>query len=329
MIRRRFLKTLVIVNPNSANGRTGKNWPEIRSSLRYAIGEFEDKSTSGQGHATELARDGLRAGAERIISVGGDGTNNEVVNGFFDGDQPINPEACLGFVPRGTGGDLRKTLGIGRERSRWQAVLAAGHTRKADLGSCEYVDHAGQPARRLFINITSFGIGGLVDAKVNQSTKIFGGRVSFMIGMLRALAIYRNRSIRLTVKNSDGSIVMDESMRINNVAVANGQYFGGGMWIAPRAEIDDGLFDVVIMGDLSKAGMLLKSSNLYRGTHLGTSKIRSCRGSLVEATSNSEVLIDMDGEQPGRLPIKLIVLPGAIRLIAPMAYSCGAQTGIV
>jgi len=317
LIRRRLLKTLVIVNPNSANGRTGREWLDIRAALFDSIGKFDEAATTGQGHATELVRKGLGDGAERIISIGGDGTNNEVVNGFFDGDQPVNPEACLGFVPRGTGGDLRKTLGIGRDPANWKAVLSAAKTRAVDLGLCEYVDHTGKQARRLFVNITSFGIGGLVDAKVNQSTKVFGGRVSFMIGMLRALAIYRNQPIQLTVKNDDGSIVMDESMLINNVAVANGQYFGGGMWIAPRAEIDDGLFDVVILGDLSKAGMLLKSGSLYKGTHLATPKVRSCRGSLVEATSDSEVLIDMDGEQPGRLPISLKVLPGVIKLIVP------------
>jgi len=317
LIRRRQLKTLVIVNPNSANGRTGKEWPDIRAALLDSIGKFDQAATTGQGHATELVRNGLRNGTERIISIGGDGTNNEVVNGFFEGLTPVNPRACLGFVPRGTGGDLRKTLGIGRDSASWQAVLTAGKTRPADLGLCEYIDQAGKPARRLFVNITSFGIGGLVDAKVNQSTKAFGGKASFMIGMLRALAVYRNREIRLTIKNEDGSIVMDESMRINNVAVANGQYFGGGMWVAPKAEIDDGLFDVIIMGDLSKLDTIFKAGRIYKGKHLELPEVSSYRGSQVEATSNDEVLIDMDGEQPGRLPISLKVLPGAIRLIAP------------
>jgi YegS/Rv2252/BmrU family lipid kinase len=312
------LKTLVVVNPHSANGRTGKQWPVIRAALLDALGSFEEGFTTSTGHATDLVRERLtRDGIQRVISVGGDGTNNEVVNGFFDGIEPINKDACLGFVPRGTGGDLRKTLGIGKEFTSWRSVLSAGRTQSCDVGSVEYTAHDGSPAKRLFINITSFGIGGLVDAKVNESTKALGGKASFLIGTIKALAIYRNRHIHLTVKEPDGSVVLDDDMTVNNVAVANGQYFGGGMWVAPEAAISDGLFDVVVLGDMSTFDMVFKASRIYKGTHLGLPEVISARGSRVEATSDEEVLIDMDGEQPGRLPITLEVLPGAINLIVP------------
>ena len=270
------MKTLVVVNPNSANGSTGKKWPEIREALMEHIGSFEEKFTTSTGNATDLVREGLAAGAQRIICVGGDGTNNEVVNGFFDGTTPLGAQAVLGFVPRGTGGDLRKTLGIGKELRSCLPVLAQGHTMPADLGAVEFEDHRSQRVRRLFVNITSFGIGGLVDKKVNEST-----------------------------------------LRVNNVAVANGQYFGGGMWVAPQARINDGLFDVIILGDLTKRDLIFKGARIYKGTHLGLEKVKMFRGNHVEATCDEEVLIDMDGEQPGRLPITLDILPQAIRLIAP------------
>jgi len=311
------VKTLVVVNPHSSNSRTGRRWPTIRNTLHNAIGQFEEGFTHGPDHATQLVREGLKSGAKRIISVGGDGTNNEVINGFFDDEKPINPDAQLGFVPRGTGGDLRKTLGIGRDLSSWQTVLIRAKTKPMDVGLVEYVSHTGETARRYFVNITSFGIGGLVDTKVNQSTKVFGGKISFMIGTVKAIAAYKNKLVNLTVKSPDGSTVFDKSIRINNIAVANGQYFGGGMWVAPKALMDDGLFDVVILGDMTRAQMIFKASRIYKGTHLDLPEVFSARGSLVEATSEEEVLIDMDGEQPGRLPIRLEIVPKAINFIVP------------
>jgi diacylglycerol kinase family enzyme len=127
---------------------------------------------------------------------------------------------------------------------------------------------------------------------------------------------YKNKLVHLKV-SSGSDAVLDESMRVNNVAVANGQYFGGGMWVAPQARMDDGLFDVIILGDLTKSDVVFKGSRIYKGTHLALDKVKMFRGNRVEAACDEEVLIDMDGEQPGRLPITLDVLPQAIRLIAP------------
>jgi YegS/Rv2252/BmrU family lipid kinase len=310
------MKTVVVVNPNSANGSTARKWPQIREALMESIGSFEEKFTTATGHATDLVREGLTGGAQRIVCVGGDGTNNEVVNGFYDGTKPLSPEAVLGFVPRGTGGDLRKTLGIGKELSSCLPVLARGHVMPADLGAVEFEDHQGQSVRRLFVNITSFGIGGLVDKKVNESSKALGGKTSFFIGTLKAMFAYKNKLVHLKISSGD-EVVIDESMRVNNVAVANGQYFGGGMWVAPQAKMDDGLFDIVILGNLTRSEMIFKASRIYKGTHLGLDKVKMFRGSRVEAACEEEVLIDMDGEQPGRLPITLQILPKAIRLIAP------------
>jgi YegS/Rv2252/BmrU family lipid kinase len=310
------VRTLVVVNPNSANGSTRRKWPEIREALIQHIGAFEEKFTQTTGHATDLVRDGLASGVERIICVGGDGTNNEAVNGFFDQTTPIRPEAFLGFVPRGTGGDLCKTLGIGKELKSCLPILARGHTQAADLGAVKFESHQGQKVRRLFVNITSFGIGGLVDKKVNESSKALGGKTSFFIGTLKALFAYKNKLVHLKV-SSGAETLLDESLRINNLAVANGQYFGGGMWVAPNARIDDGLFDVIILGDIHKRDIIFKASRIYKGTHLALDKVKMVRGNHVEATCDEEVLIDMDGEQPGRLPITLDILPQAIRLIAP------------
>ena len=306
------MKTLVVVNPNSANGETGRTWSSIRKPLIGAIGPFDESFTSSIGDATRIVHAGLLDGCERIIAVGGDGTSNEVINGFFDGQTPVNSDACLGFIPRGTGGDLRKTLGIGRKLADCIPVLERSHLRAIDVGRTSLVDHQGQTVNRYFINITSFGIGGLVDKLVNESTKSLGGKASFMIGTIRAIMAYSNKTVRLQVDD-----FFDETIKVNNIAVANGQYFGGGMWVAPEASPDDGLFDIVIFGDLSKFEMIKDGNKIYKGTHLKSDKIRAFRGRHVQATSEDQVLIDMDGEQPGSLPITLDVVPKAIKVIAP------------
>jgi diacylglycerol kinase (ATP) len=306
------MKTFVIVNPHSANRATGKHWPAMRTVIHQALGEFEEAVTVGPEDATDLVRDALKSGFVRIIAVGGDGTNNEVVNGFFDGTQAIAPEAQLGFIPRGTGGDLRKTLKIDTSLDACLRVLSEGSVREVDVGATRFIGHDGTEQQRLFINITSFGLGGLVDATVNASSKLLGGKLSFMMGTFRALMAYNNKTIRLKVDDT-----FNDQIVINNVAVANGQYFGGGMWVAPEAKPDDGLFDVVILGNFSRSEIIRKTKCIYKGIHLRMPKVSSLRGKHIEATCDDEVLIDMDGEQPGRLPITLDVLPRALKIIAP------------
>ena len=305
-------RTFVVLNPNSSNGATRKRWPEIQAAIRDALGgPFDHAATTRPMEATTLTRDALREGYEMIVAIGGDGTNNEVVNGFFDEDgEPIRPgEPVMGLLPSATGGDFRKTVGLGSELAANAAALAGRHTRTIDVGRTTFVDHDGNETRRFFINITSFGIGGVVDAYVNRSTKRLGGKASFFIGATKAMLAYRNRLVRIRL--DDGPA---EERRINNIAVANGRFFGGGMQVAPAAELDDGLFDVVTFGDLTKFQYLRLAGSIYKGEHIGRDKISHARAKKVVAESDETVLIDMDGEQPGKLPITLEVVPGAIRL---------------
>src|SRR5262249_17811293 len=154
---------------------------------------------------------------------------------------PINPGAFLGVIPQGTGGDFRKTFG-------WDLTLQSAIDRLAgngsvpiDIGLVEYVSHSGQPERRYFANVCSFGVSGVVDREVQTSTKALGGKVCFVLGTLKALVKYSDRSVRLSI---DGQPA--EQARITALSVANGRYFGGGMCVAPSAEPSDGWFDVTI-----------------------------------------------------------------------------------
>jgi YegS/Rv2252/BmrU family lipid kinase len=307
-------RTVIVVNPQSQNGQLGRQWLHLSGLIRRELGSFEEARTRGPGDATRLAREALEGGAARVVAIGGDGTINEVANGFFDGERPVAPDAALGILPFGTGGDFRKTLRIPRDISRAARVLARGGTRRIDVGLLEYTRRDGATASRVFVNIASFGISGVVDRYVNTSSKRLGGRLSFLVATARATVHFRNQRVRMVFDDDQAAGV---DMTINTVAVANGRYFGGGMFIAPDAELDDGLFDVVSLGDFSVKEMLMNSRRIYDGSHLSIDKVGFRRASKVRAEplNGESVELDVDGETPGILPASFRILPKALNLV--------------
>jgi YegS/Rv2252/BmrU family lipid kinase len=302
------LKTYLVVNPQSAGGRTGKRFPEIAGAVRGAIGDFDHAFTNRIGEATDLARAALGRGYQRIVAVGGDGTINEVANGFFDGERAIDAQAVFAIIPRGTGGDFRKTFGWGNELGEAVRRLASPNISPIDVGRIRYQDHDGKEAVRHFVNIASCGVSGVTVDEVNHTTKVLGGRVSFTLGSVKALLKYRDRAIRLSI--DDGPF---EEVRITCLAVGNGQYFGSGMMVCPQARPDDGTFDVTIWSGFGLADFALKSKSVYDGSHIKLPGTRTFRAKKVRAETVEEVLLDVDGEQPGRLPATWELLPGALR----------------
>lgn len=302
-------KTFVVVNPNSANGQTRRVWNEIEEKIKNSIGDFNWQFTTKMGEATDITRDAIEKGYDFIVAVGGDGTNNEVINGFFDGEKQLNPDCGFGFICRGTGGDFRKTFSWSTDLDEAIERLSTGEYKRIDLGRFSYFNHNNEKCMKYFINITSFGIGGMVDYYVNNTSKALGGKLSFMMGSLRALLAYKNKKVRLKIDEQ-----FDDELLINSVAISNGKYFGGGMMMGPDAEVDDGLFDVVIMGDLSKREVVLLSGDIYKGTHIEHPKVKTFKAKKIVAESNEEVLIDMDGEQPGKLPCVFEIVPKCLNL---------------
>jgi YegS/Rv2252/BmrU family lipid kinase len=309
-------RTVLVVNPSAQNGQLGRRWPELAADLRRELGGFEEVMTAAPGDATRLTRQALEGGAGAVVAVGGDGTINEVVNGFFDGDRPVAPSALLGILPFGTGGDFRKTIPLPKDTREAARVLAARKSRTIDVGHLEMTGPDGAPHSRIFINIASFGMSGLVDEYVNKTSKRLGGRLSFMLATARAGLSYENQRVRLVF---DGDESAPADLTINTVAVANGRYFGGGMFVAPQAELDDGQFDVVALGDMGKLDFIRHSRKIYAGTHLGLDKVSQRRARVVRAEpiGQGPVRLDVDGETPGTLPATFRVLPAALRLVAP------------
>jgi YegS/Rv2252/BmrU family lipid kinase len=307
-------RTIVIVNPKSQGGKLGKRWTEIADTLGRAF-PFDEAITKGPGDATLLTREALRAGVERVVAIGGDGTVNETINGFFDdAGQPIAPDASFALIPFGTGGDFRRTFHLPTEIADAAKVIAADHKKKIDVGRLTFRNNAGEPATRMFANIASFGVSGVVDRLVNESGKKLG-RLSFLWATARATLTYKNQRVQLVY---DGKDRLDAT--INTVAVANGRFFGGGMMVAPDAEADDGVFDVVAMGDLGFGDLLVSGRRIYKGTHLTMDKVSARRAKIVEAEPvepGGVVELDVDGEALGRLPAKFEIVPASLWMVVP------------
>lgn len=305
-------KVTFVVNPGAGHGAAGRRWPRIRAAARDRLGPFAFHLTTRKGQGRSLTRQALNEGAEVVVCVGGDGTLNEVINGFMGESGSVRTEAVLGYLPCGTGSDFSRTVHLPADLHQALDLIAVGQVRALDLGRVTYRDHQGRAARALFHNVTSFGLGGEVDARVNRGGKRLKGFVLFLWATLASLMFYRKKPIRMKVDEG-----YDETFLAWNVAVANGQYHGGGMRVAPAAAVDDGLFHVTIIGDLTLPEIFLNLRKLYNGRILDVEKVGSVTGKRVEAFSDHRVLIDMDGEQPGELPLVIDMVPHALGLIAP------------
>ena len=306
------MKTVVVANPHASNGRVGRKWADYARRLETAFGPVDFLQTAARSEASILVRRAIRAGAQRIVVVGGDGTVNEAVNGFFENDHAIGAEVCLAVWPVGTGCDFARSIGL--TGASFEYALDGAEERRIDLGKASFVDQAGGLASRYFVNISSFGSSGVIVDKVNATSKLLGAGASYFIGALRGLVAYRNQAVRLRIDTT-----LEVEMVINTVVAANGRYFGGGMMMAPHAVLDDGALDIVVIGDIGVTAFLRDAPRLCQGLHLGQAYVRSFRAKQVEVQPLGKVpvLLELDGEQVGRLPVRYEIVPRALRLLLP------------
>lgn len=306
-------EVMVIANPASAGGRTGRSWSQLASRLRAAGLDFDAALTSHRGEARELARTAVREGRRLVVAAGGDGTINEVANGFFDEGRPLLCDSRLGVLPLGTGGDFRRTFGIPLDPQEAAAVLRAGRVRRIDAGQVTLTLPGGGSSTVAFVNVADAGIGGEVVDRVNRGLRLASGELTFALASVLTGLRWKNKPMRVLIDEEVLEVVAQQ------VVVANCRYYGGGMLVAPGAAPDDGLLDVVVVGDLGilEAARLLVQ--LRRGTHLGPGrpKLVHKRAFRVEVSSPQPVRVDVDGEQPGWLPATFEVVPGALELVVP------------
>lgn len=315
-------KIVAIVNPASNGGRTGQNWAALHMALDQALnrkvkspgGPVEARFTSGRGMATDLTRAALQEGATQIIAVGGDGTTNEIVNGFFaaDGsDTLVNPQACLSLLMAGTGGDFRRSFGL-ETQDDFIDRIANGQMRRLDIGRADFITHTGEKTHRYFDNIMSFGMSGDVCLRVDNATwqKKLGGTFTYNWAIGRAFLAWRNRDVRLIVDGKDEGI-----FPINTLALCNGRYFGSGMMPAPHADPFDGLLDITCIANTNLIDVATSSGAMRNGTALEHKRVTFRRGREVEIIPQegiADVPFEIDGETPGLAPARVRLLPGAI-----------------
>lgn len=298
-----------IANPLAGNGRARRYARNLERTLRDAGVPIDLRYTTAPLDGIRLAHEAVGAGATTVLAIGGDGTVNEVVNGFLHGGRP-RTNVSLAIAPVGTGTDFAKTIHQTSHPDEVLARLRRNQRRTIDAGLVEYTDLGGGAATRYFVNIAEFGSGGAVVEKVNRTTKFLGGRVSFLLAIMSTLPKYRNRNARWRVEGGPWT-----EARVNNVVVANGRYFGGGLMPAPRAELDDGKFDVVVIGDIDFKTVRRHLRDLRNGTHLGLEFVSSARGNLVETERTERAFLDLDGELVGVDPTRFVCIPGAIDLL--------------
>jgi YegS/Rv2252/BmrU family lipid kinase len=304
--------TLVIVNPRSANGSTGRRWPEIERRLRAAVPAFDVAFTERPNHATELAREGA-AGHGRVIVIGGDGTINEVVNGLVVDDRPVRDDLVLAIVPRGTGADFVRTMGIPHDLDAAVQRLTTGSPQDVDVAKAVYRGADGGERVRYFINEASVGMGAVVCQEVNRSSKRLGGRLSFLKGMLIATFRYRSRPVTFSV---DGGPA--EEVLLRNAWIANGRYSGGGICDAPRARPDDGLLDVVRIPELNLWEQMVSMRRLRSGAFVDHPKVKYVTARHVELRPAGPVAvsIETEGEPIGNIPATFEVLDTRLKVLA-------------
>jgi YegS/Rv2252/BmrU family lipid kinase len=302
-------RTLVIANPRSRNRATARRLKSLEAKLRSALGPLEIEWTRAPRDAERIAREGVRSGIERIIVAGGDGTLGEVVTGLLSAQ--LGDYAAIGFLPLGTASDFARGLGQTSDLDAVIERLSAGKTSRVDAGRVTYCSDERREVSRYFANIASFGLSGVVGELVNRTSKLFGGRMSYLIGTVRGVARHRSEPVSISV---DGERVFEGPLSV--AAVANGPCFGAGMWIAPNARIDDGVFDWVIVPGMSRFALLRKFPLLYSGSHVRDPQILRGRARLIEASGvEGPIRLDVDGESPGVLPARFEILPGAITLL--------------
>jgi diacylglycerol kinase (ATP) len=308
-------RTVFLVNPASAGGSTGRRWPEL-ARRAAALGLEGDALFSEEPeHLRELAQRAAKEGADLVVAVGGDGTVNEAASGI------VGSAAELAVIPRGTGVDFVRTYGIPSRLEDAVGVALSGRTRAVDAGRVGYRAWSGEPAEAWFFNVAGVGMSGAVAKRTNESSKALGGKASYLWSTLAVFARWRNTEVRVAV---DGET---RSGRMHEVVVANGRFLGGGMLMCPEASPDDGLFDVLLIGDITKADLVRTLPKIYRGTHLPHPKAELLRGATVAVDAEQALPVQLDGEQPGTTPVRFELVPKALRLRVPSAPRTAEHRG--
>jgi YegS/Rv2252/BmrU family lipid kinase len=300
-------RTVFLVNPASANGGTGKRWPELAHRAARLGLEGTTLFSERPGQLIELAERASRDGAELVVAVGGDGTLNEVVNGLVRAGGSTE----LATIPLGTGMDFVRTYGIPTQFDDAVRNALEGATKTIDVGRVTYREWSGADGERYVANVGSVGMSAAVAQRANGMSKALGGKATFFYALARVFFEWDNTVVSVQLDDTD------REARMHDVIVANGQWHGGAMLLAPEAKPDDGLFDVVLIGDVTKRDFVTTAPKIYKGTYLAHPKVELLRSRTVAVSAPEHLPIELDGEQVGTTPARFEIVPAALRVRVP------------
>jgi YegS/Rv2252/BmrU family lipid kinase len=310
----------IVVNPASSAGKTGKKQEAIVAEIgRRLKRPYSLCVTKGPLEATSATSAAIQRGSELIIAVGGDGTIQEVINGFFLNGKMINPSCQLGIVCSGTAQDVAKSFAMPARLEDQIADVCGDESCEVDLGRVAYRQNDGHESERFFINECQQGIAAVVVERVQHQHKKLGGFLGFALAAVATAA--RHREQMMTVQVDDREPIRDFFL---GVVSANGAFAGGGMKFAPRARVDDGLLDVVLIHKQWIPARLWNFPKIYVGKHVDLSWVSYFQARRILVSSDERVPVEADGELLGVAPCAIEVLPRVLRLKSSSKRSSGA-----
>lgn len=301
-----------VVNPHAAGGRTGKQWTRLEPMMRQGFPTAEIQFTQRVGDGIRIAAEAIDRGQELLVAVGGDGTLHEVINGMMAVEETRRERAVLGIWPAGSGSDFARGMRIPTDPDLFLELLSQGSPRRIDLGAVRCQDADDKPTRRYFLNAADFGIGAKVVERLQKRSRWLPGRSSYLWQTIRTLITYRNPTANLAI---DEAPAFERTFK--SIVIANAPYFGGGMCIAPDARTDDGLLNLVQVGDLGRIEAIRRLGETFQGGRIDHPDLHYSTCISLHASSASHVPIEADGELVGFLPATFEIVPSAIQALLP------------
>ena len=267
--------------------------------------------TDKTNHAIELSENAIMQGCDYLIAVGGDGTLNEVINGYMKTPKEKRAMVKVGLIPKGTGNDFARLLGIGKMNQLHHLISTESYSH-IDIGEANYLSFDGLPTKRFYCNITDIGVGAMTVKQINTSNKFFGATLTFLFATLKAFFSYKHQQVKVSTPDFEwtGSII--------SVVMANGKYFGSGLGVAYEAKIDDGILNLVIVSKISVFQFLRFLPTLRKGKKVNHPNvnyflIQSCK---IEPIVESYP-IDIDGEYIGNIPLEVKINSKEVLFLYP------------
>lgn len=287
-------KIMAVINPASSGGKTAEVWPNISNKFKKEIDNITEKYTKKPGDAVNIARKAVESNYDYLLAVGGDGTVNEIINGMLlVKDQDINTKLII--FAQGTGSDLSRTLKIPHKIDKFISLIKREKSKKIRVIEAEYLNQQQEKEKRYFFNVADCGMGAEVAKKLNENKKITAGSFNYILRIFQVLFNYQNKEVKI---EADNKLVYQG--RINTAVIAHGNYFGGGIKVAPEADLYSDKLNLILLKDFSRLGIVLNLIKGYKGKHLSHPLVESIQAQEIKIATTDLVELELDGESVGR-----------------------------